>query len=120
MWPPFHALARYVKQDCEVGGQPIKQGERVLFVLGAANGDERAFDNPQVVDIDRQPNRHLTFGTGVHRCLGSNYARSEVRIALNRLLARIPNYRLIDEGVELQTDIGLVYGYRQIHVELHP
>jgi cytochrome P450 len=120
MWPPFHALARYVKQDCEVGGQPIKQGERVLFVLGAANGDERAFDNPQDVDIDRQPNRHLTFGTGVHRCLGSNYARSEVRIALNRLLARIPNYRLMDEGVELQRDIGLVYGYRQINVELRP
>jgi|KBSSwiStaDraftv2_1062776.scaffolds.fasta_scaffold17936_1 cytochrome P450 len=120
MWPPFHALARYVKQDCEIGGQPIKAGERILFVLGAANRDENEFERAQTVDIDRQPNRHLTFGTGVHRCIGSNYARSELHIALTRLLARLPNYQLLEEGVELQTDIGMVYGYRSIRAELCP
>jgi cytochrome P450 len=118
MWPPFHTLARYVKQNTEIAGQPIKKGERVLIVWGAANRDEAEFDDPEMVNIDRQPNRHLTFGTGVHRCLGSNFARSELRIAVERLLARVPEYTLVDDGVALQNDIGLVYGYRSIRAAL--
>lgn len=120
MWPPFHTLARYVKKDTKIAGQPIKEGERVLLIWGAANRDESAFDDPQSVNIDRDPNRHLTFGTGVHRCLGSNFARSELRIAIDRFLARVPNYHLLEDGVELQSDIGLVYGYRRIRTALNP
>jgi cytochrome P450 len=114
MWPPFHTLARYVKKDTVIAGQPISEGERVLMVWGAANRDETEFSDPQTVDVNREPNRHLTFGTGVHRCLGSNFARSELRIAVERLLARMPEYSLLDDGVSLQSDIGLVYGYQKI------
>ncbi len=119
MWPPFHTLARYVKKDTVIGGQPINEGERVLMVWGAANRDETEFDDPQTVDIDRQPNRHLTFGTGVHRCLGSNFARAELRIAINQLLARAPHYQLVDDGVELQSDVGLVYGFKHVPAALN-
>ncbi len=120
MWPPFHTLARYVKEDCVVGERNIKAGERVLMVWGAANRDESEFDEAQCVNIERQPNRHLSFGTGVHRCIGSNYARSELRIAVKRVLARLPDYRLVEEGVELLDDIGLNYGYGHILAQPHP
>jgi cytochrome P450 len=96
MWSPFQGLARYVAQDCSVGGQTIKAGS-VLLLFGSANRDEAEFDHPDNVDIDSSPNRRLAFGTGVHRCIGSNYARAELRIALERSLDRLPDYEIIED-----------------------
>jgi cytochrome P450 len=114
MWSPFQNLARYVAQDCEIGGQQIKEGERVLLLFQSANRDEAAFDDPESVQIDRAPNRHLAFGTGVHRCIGSNYARAELRIAIDRFLRRVPDFRVIEEGLQTQPDVSLAFGYKSV------
>ena len=84
--------ARVVACDTELGGVPLKEGDRVLTVLAGANRDPREFDRPDALRIDRTPNRHLAFGSGPHRCIGSHLARIELRIALEELHRRIPNY----------------------------
>ncbi|MEY4797676.1 MAG: hypothetical protein RJA50_1160 [Actinomycetota bacterium] len=74
----------------------MKAGDRVLMAFPAANRDPRQFENPDEVILDRQNNRHVAFGSGIHRCAGSNLARLEVRVALQTWLARIPEFELID------------------------
>jgi cytochrome P450 len=114
MWPPFPALARYVTDDCRIGRQEIKKGDRVLLSWTSANRDESAFEDAETVDIERSPNRHFTFGTGIHRCIGSNYARSVLRIAIERMLNRFPSYRVIEDRLELHADISILHGYKKI------
>jgi cytochrome P450 len=88
------APARVVKQDVEIGGVRLKAGDRVLIPLGAADRDPEHFDDPDEVDLTRDPNPHLAFGGGRHRCLGSHLARVELRVAFEELHARFPDYRL--------------------------
>ncbi len=91
---PVMALPRVAKQDVTLHGQTIKKGELVTFLLGAANTDDQAFENAQTVDFDREANRHIAFGAGPHRCLGSHLARMELRVALEEWHRRIPEYRI--------------------------
>ena len=89
------ATERYPRGDAEIGGVTIPRGELVLAVLGSANRDERRFEDPEVLDLARDPNRHLAFGRGgVHHCLGAPLARMEGQIALNAFLERFPEARL--------------------------
>ncbi|NKQ53205.1 cytochrome P450 [Amycolatopsis sp. K13G38] len=88
------APARVVKQDVEIGGVQLKEGDRILIPFGAADRDPEKFDNPDDVDLARDPNPHLAFGGGRHRCLGSHLARIELRIAFEELHKRFPDYRL--------------------------
>jgi cytochrome P450 len=89
------ATERYARQDTEIAGRRIPRGELVLAVLGSANRDERHFEDPDVLDLARDPNRHLAFGRGgVHHCLGAPLARMEGQIALTALLRRFPGARL--------------------------
>jgi cytochrome P450 len=74
----------------------IAEGDQLLLVLSAANRDPKAFPEPVNFDINRFPNRHLSFGAGVHRCLGSHLGRVELTIALEELHRRIPDYRLVE------------------------
>lgn len=99
-------VARFAKVDTEIGGCPVKAGDAVSVLVGAANCDPAAWDRPFEVDFGRDPNRHLAFGGGVHRCLGSHLARLELRVAMERWHERIPRYRLAD-GVELEYTPGL-------------
>ncbi|HUE59293.1 MAG TPA: cytochrome P450, partial [Acidimicrobiales bacterium] len=92
--------------DTEVGGCPIAQGTKVGISLGAANTDEKATPGSDSVDLARNPNRHLAFGGGVHRCLGSHLARMELRVALREWHRRIPEYH-IEPGTELVFSPGL-------------
>jgi cytochrome P450 len=85
---------RYARQDTEFHGQPIRRGQMILACLAAANSDPDVFQNPDRLDIRRQPNRHLAFGAGIHVCLGAKLARVETAIALERLLTRFPNLEL--------------------------
>jgi cytochrome P450 len=85
---------RYATEDVELGGQLIKKGEVVLVSLAAANRDETAFERPEDFDIARAENKHITFGQGIHFCLGAPLARLEMQIALDTLLKRLPNLRL--------------------------
>jgi cytochrome P450 PksS len=89
------ATERYAREDVEIEGTTIPRGELVLAVLGSANRDERHFEDPNVLDLARDPNKHLAFGRGgVHHCLGAPLARMEGQIALNALLRRFPGARL--------------------------
>ena len=89
-------MARMVAKDVDFHGCPMKQDDWVLLPFPAANRDPEAFDRADEVLIDRLENRHAAFGLGIHRCLGSNLARLELRVAIEEFLARIPDFELAD------------------------
>jgi len=91
---PVAALPRVAKRDVTIHECPIKQGQLVTFLLGAANTDDRHFRDAQRVDFERERNIHLAFGVGPHRCLGSHLARMELRVALEEWHRRIPHYAI--------------------------
>jgi cytochrome P450 len=91
-------MARIVDRDIDFQGCPMKAGDRVLMAFPAANRDPRHFPNPDVVDFERAHNRHVAFGSGIHRCAGSNLARLELRVALQTWLERIREFELVDPG----------------------
>jgi cytochrome P450 PksS len=102
------ATERYARKYTEIRDTRIPRGELVLAVLGSANRDERHFENPDVLDLARDPNRHLAFGRGgVHHCLGAPLARMEGQIALNSLLRRFPGARLAMAPEDLHWRRGL-------------
>jgi cytochrome P450 len=93
--PVEMATERYAREDAEIGGATIPRGGLILAVLGSANRDERHFEDPDVLDLARDPNRHLAFGRGgVHHCLGAPLARMEGQVALTALLRRFPGARV--------------------------
>jgi cytochrome P450 len=106
----FVAPSRKVTHDVELSGCPMKAGQMVYLPLPAANRDPREFPSPDKVDADRPHNRHLAFGAGPHRCLGSHLARRELRIALEEWHRRIPSYAIDDGAVltESGQQIGLI------------
>lgn len=103
---PVTALGRVAAVDTEIAGCPISKGTKVGIALGAANTDDSAAPGAAEVDLARSPNRHLAFGGGVHRCLGSHLARMELRVALREWHRRIPDYH-IPAGTELSYSPGL-------------
>jgi cytochrome P450 len=103
---PVMGCARVATQDTEIDGFAISEGEQVMSLLGAANVDEAELPDGSEVVWDREVNRHLTFGGGVHRCLGSHLARIELRVALREWHRRIPDYS-IKPGVELNYTAGI-------------
>lgn len=98
MEPPAQAHIRTLTRDIELQGQRLKAGERVMLLWAAANRDEIKFEDPDTFQADRHPNRHLTFGIGRHRCIGSNLASMEIRVAVTCMLRRFPDYRIEDES----------------------
>jgi hypothetical protein len=108
-------MARMVKADAEFKGCAMAAGDKVLMNFPAANRDPAAFDQADEVILDRSVNRHVAFGTGIHRCAGSNLARMELRVAIEEWLARIPTFRLADEA-EVTWAGGQVRGPRSIPV----
>jgi len=107
---PQFALARVATRDVEVGGQSISAGDRLLLVWASGNRDEEVFDDPENVVLDRFPNRHMTFGLGAHRCLGSTLARRQILLALRGVLRRLPDYEVDHDRVERAETIGVTYG----------
>jgi cytochrome P450 len=102
------ATERYARHDLEIAGKVVPRGELVLAVLGSANRDERYFDNPDALDLARDPNKHLAFGRGgVHHCLGAPLARMEGQIALTAILQRFPGLRLAVSPESLRWHRGL-------------
>jgi len=91
---PVPGVPRKLKQDITVGGVEMKEGEIVMLLLGAANLDEREFSSVNQVDYDREKNRHVAFGGGPHRCLGSHLARVELQVAMEVWHQRIPSYKI--------------------------
>jgi len=89
---PVMGVVRVAMADTELGGCPIRAGQQVSVLLGSANTDDDEFGDGDEVRLDRDVNRHLAFGGGVHRCLGSHLARQELRVALREWHRRIPEY----------------------------
>ena len=108
-------MAREVTEDIEYHGCPMKAGDKVLMNFPAANRDPEAFDQPDEVQLDRAHNRHVAFGSGIHRCAGSNLARMELQVALEEWMARIPEFSLA-EGQEITWAGGQVRGPRILPV----
>ncbi|MEH6527002.1 MAG: cytochrome P450 [Sneathiella sp.] len=93
---PSNALARIVVKEHEISEKTLKVGDRVFAMSNSANRDGDQFSDPDVLDLTRKKNRHLTFGYGTHFCLGASLARLEGKIAINQFLERFPNYTCLD------------------------
>jgi cytochrome P450 len=96
---PVMMVPRVVAQDVELGGVELKAGDGAILLIGAANADHDEFDGASDVRFDRERNRHLAFGGGAHRCLGSHLARLELTVALEEFHRRIPDYQLAPRTV---------------------
>ncbi len=108
-------MARYVAEDTEYAGCPMREGDRVLMNFPAANRDPNVFEHPDQVILDREKNPHIAFGVGIHRCAGSNLARMEMRVAIEEWLKRIPDFRLEDPDTVTWAG-GQVRGPRKMSV----
>ncbi len=108
---PFQAMGRSALSDFEIGTAVMRKGEKVLLFLGAANRDPLQFENPEKFDITRHPNPHIAFGHGIHFCLGATLARLEGQIAIESLVRRFPNLRLVTGNVAWK------HNYRLRHLQ---
>ncbi len=114
---PVQMLSRWAYEDVEIGGKLIRRGDSVGLILGSANRDPRRFDNPDLLNIQREDNKHCGFGGGIHFCLGSALARAEAQISLNILINRLPELRLLDETVEWADNI-VFHGPKHLRIGL--
>jgi unspecific monooxygenase len=93
---PLHLFTRYALEDVEYGGVALRQGDKIGLLLGAANRDPERFADPDIFDASRSPNPHVTFGGGIHFCVGAPLARLEMQVALPILFRRLPGLRLAE------------------------
>jgi cytochrome P450 len=99
--PVQFSKPRYVRQDVDIDGVRLTKGDRVMAMIVAANADPQAIERPETLDLERRPNRHMSFGTGIHFCLGHQLARIEAMCALQALFTRWPGLRLAVDPVEI-------------------
>jgi cytochrome P450 len=112
-------MARMVAEDVDFHGCPMAKTDWVLLPFPAANRDPEAFERADEVLIDRLENRHAAFGLGIHRCLGSNLARLELRVAVEEFLARIPDFELVDpSGDGVVWSVGQIRGPRVLPLRI--
>lgn len=111
------SLTRLVKDDTELGGCPMKAGDRVFAPLACANRDPAVFPQADEVMLDRSPNRHIAFGTGPHRCLGSHLARLELAVALEEWHRRIPDYT-VPADADLTEKVAGLACFNELHMVL--
>ena len=116
---PTQFLTRRVARDLELRGRKLRRGQGVLFLYRSANRDEREYDAPDRFDIRRRPERILSFGHGVHVCLGQHAARLEGRILLEELLKAVPDYRVPEEQV-VPARSEFVAGYLELPIVFEP
>ena len=116
---PTQGLPRIVTTNCEFHGQKFNAGDRVLLMFAAANRDPKVFEDPDRIDFDRVGNRHLAFGAGPHRCMGSNHARMMFQVMMSEILTRLPDYTISGE-IERFADAGSVYAVRRLPIRFTP
>ena len=117
--PSFVSVGRTAVRDTELAGQSIKPGDKVLIHWASANRDSGEFADADQFDLGRERNRHLSFGVGPHRCLGSNLARMNMRIALEELLGRMDDIRLAD-GAAITYHAGLTRSPLSVPITFTP
>ena len=104
---PVQLTGRKVFRDCEIGGHALKRGEHVTCVIGAANRDPALYENPEAVDITRKGIKLLSFGGGIHFCLGAQLARTEAELAFRRLAERLPVITIDPDAIDWRDSITL-------------
>jgi cytochrome P450 len=110
---PSPVQARYVTRDVELHGTKLEEGSALLLLNGAANRDERQFEDPDRLDVRREDVRHLSFGYGIHFCLGASLARLEARVALDEVLSRWPDWE-IDHAKAAMAHTSTVRGWKSL------
>jgi cytochrome P450 len=115
---PAPHVGRYVPTEMGVNGKTVPAGSVVLFLLGAANRDDRRYPDPDRFDAHRDIGQHLTFGFGIHFCLGAALARLEGRIALDEVLDRFPEWEVDEENARL-SPTSTVRGFEALPVAVH-
>ncbi|WP_433598301.1 cytochrome P450 [Nocardia sp. CA-135953] len=111
VFPPVWQLSRRVTEQTVLGDAVLEPGERVMLSVLSANHDPDVFPDPATVDIDRPPSRHVTFGWGIHRCVGSYVARLELEVMIERIVVRLPDHRIVREESRRYAASGNVDGY---------
>jgi cytochrome P450 len=114
--PSVRTAPRIAATDTTLDDQPVKAGQWVLPMLPSANRDESVFPNASIFDIARTPNRHLTFGHGIHFCLGAPLARLESKVALTQLLKRLDNIERVRDVALEPVDSPVVYGMKHLPI----
>jgi hypothetical protein len=114
---PTQYMCRSLLRDAELHGRKLRAGQPVLLLYASANRDEREFPDPDTYRLDRRPLRHLGFAHGTHACLGLHAARAEARIGIEEILARHPDYEVLEEGIE-RYETEFVQGYSKLPIRL--
>lgn len=109
-----------MSKDVELYGQQLKAEDRVMLMWAAANRDPAEFPDPDEIDIERHPNRHMSFDVGLHRCLGSNLARTMFQVMIDEVLNRLPDFQLTVEQVPRFANAGNVYAPTSFPVRFTP
>jgi cytochrome P450 len=116
---PVTSTGRTTTETAELNGVTLGKHERVLLSWSSANNDPTWWVDPEVVRIDRYPNRHFAFGLGVHRCIGSHLARTMFTAMIDALLTRIPDFEVVGE-IERYETVGSVNGVRRLNIVFEP
>lgn len=117
---PAPGDGRTFSADCEIAGRRFQEGERLWLSWAMANRDPSVFPDPDRIDLERKGNRHSSFGLGIHRCIGSNVARTVFKRMVTAVLDRMPDYRCdADAAVHYET-IGIIQGMRHLPVTFTP
>jgi cytochrome P450 len=106
VFAPSQSMGRTVMKDVEVRGCPMAPGQRVLLPWVSANFDEAVFERPEEIILDRQKNRHLSFGVGYHRCVGAHLAKAMFQTMMRQVLSRLPDYEVLEDKVVEYPDRG--------------
>ena len=117
---PTQGLCRTVTRDVELGGQSLRRGDRVMLCFAAACRDPAEFYEAEDLVLERKPNLHVAFGAGLHRCLGSLYARLEFEVVFNTVLRRMPDFQVQLDQVKSYDNVGVVTGFISIPATFTP
>lgn len=120
VYPPARTHGRTVVKDTELGGMLLRKDDRLIISEVSANHDEAAFPNADKFVIDRFPNRHVAFGVGLHRCLGSHVARTMFKEMLTQVLERIPDYRIVEDELEEYPNWTALGGWSRAPITFTP
>ena len=114
---PVAHMRRTAKADFEIGGRTIKAGDKVVMWYVSGNRDEEAIDNPHAFIVDRErPRHHVSFGFGIHRCVGMRLAEMQLRIVWEEILKRFPTIEIVEEPVRLKSNF--LRAYRKMMVRI--
>ena len=117
---PAPGDGRTIAADCEIDGIPLKEGERLWISWAMANRDPSVFEHPNEIVLDRKGNRHFSFGLGVHRCVGSNVARTVFKSMLTAVLDRMPDFACDPAGTAHYQTIGVIQGMQHLPATFTP